>query len=188
MKRMISSILVLVVCLSVLAACGKQEETPSEPSGVSNVSEVSEVSEESEGGVAGMENPVKSYTGIDEQIKGVHIGLEAPEGATDVIYRSIKDLAETVFKLDGVTYSYRAQATDEKKAVDISGLFYNMKKSKASVQGRDATVIMCEEAGAVLWLDIAPGITYSLSSIPAVDSKVLVDLANDIFVPVQKNA
>ena len=166
MKRVFAVVLVLIMCLAVMTGCGKKDE-PIEP---------------------GMPNPVTSYGDAAEQALAVGFGLEAPEGASDVSYQSIESMAETVFTLNGVKYSYRAEATDKLEAYDMSGLFYEMEESAGSVQDRDAVVMLCEEAGFVMWLDVVPGINYNLSAVGAVDADTLLSVANSVFASVQGEA
>lgn len=168
MKKIIITVLVLALCLALMAGCGKKEEEAPAP--------------------IGMVNPVTSYADAQGQVDALGFGLEAPEGASDIAYQSINSMAETIFTLDGVKYSYRAEASNKTEAYDISGLFYEMESSEASVQGRDATVMTCSEAGSVMWLDIVTGVNYNLSAVSAVDADALVELANAIYVPLQGEA
>lgn len=166
MKKIISVVLVLVMCLAVLAGCGKKEEPAS----------------------VGMPNPVKTYESADAQATALGFGLEAPAGAENVSYQSIDSMAETVFTLNGLEYSYRAEATDKFEAYDISGLFYEMTKSEAEVQGRAGVVMTCKEAASVMWLDVVTGINYNLSAVGSVEADALVKLAGEVFVPLQGEA
>ncbi|MBQ0041678.1 MAG: hypothetical protein KBS56_06590 [Clostridiales bacterium] len=123
-------------------------------------------------------------------------------------------ISQVAFTVDGKEFCYRAQPTgitnimantdgtevSMDKLVDalndgtqigaaLSGLNYEW-SACASVD-----VDYCEgicafnegEAGFIAWLDVAPGILYSLGMDNGCTQDLLMDTANDIFVPVQGN-
>lgn len=170
MKKTITMVIVLALCLALLCGCGKKEEPAQAP-------------------VAGLANPVKSYTSADEQLAATGIALAAPEGAEDIAYQSINDMSETRFTLDGVKYCYRAQPTAETASYDMSGLYYTWTETvDGTVAGREAKASIGSEAGFVRWLDVVPGINYNLSAEGAVSAELLFATAELVFVPVQGNA
>lgn len=116
------------------------------------------------------------------------------------------------FTLDGNKYTYRAQSNDvtdimttvEGKKIDSSGLQAAMSDctnvgaalagvyndwetcSKTTVSNRDAVVGYNDGAeGVIAWLDVVPGIMYSLSVDNNASQKLLEDTAADIFVETQ---
>lgn len=119
------------------------------------------------------------------------------------------------FTLDGNKYTYRAQSTDvtdimttvDGKKIDSSGLQAAMSDctnvgaalagvyndwetcSKTMTSNRDAVVGYNDGAeGVIAWLDVVPGIMYSLSVDNNASQKLLEDTAADIFVETQGNA
>lgn len=169
MKKTLSIIVVIALSVALLSGCGAKQEKPAEPAET-----------------VGLPNPVKTYESIDEQIQAVGLGLEAPEGASDVRYMSINGMAETVFTLDGVEYFYRAQPTGELESYDMSGLYYSFKEPAVGVVlNREAKAFVCDEAGFVQWLDIVPGINYNLGTVSKISVDKLVEIANLVFLPTQ---
>lgn len=164
-----SFIIVFILCLALLAGCGTaRSKEPSEQ--------------------VALPNPVTVYATAQEQAQAMSIGLEAPEGAADVRYQSIDDIAETVFTFDGVEYSYRAQLTGELAAFDMSGLYYDFGEPvKGLVANREAEAFVCDKAVYICWLDIAPGINYNLSCASGVSAEQMFRMAEAVFVPVQGN-
>ncbi len=163
-KKMISAVLCIVIMLGVLTACGK---TPAEEP-------------------VGMPNPLKEVSG--EQMAAITgLALVAPEGASGVKYFTINDkTAQLVFTLDGREYTYRAEPTGELKAYDLSGMYYDWTETGGGKVGYcDAVVETCDKAAAAYWLDIVPGINYSLGCSAQVTADELLKVANACFVPVQ---
>lgn len=166
MKRMIVIVTALTLCVLMLSACGaKKTEEPA----------------------AQIANPVKTYENIDGQLADTKLALAAPEGAENVVYKSINGMPETDFTLDSVEYFFRAQPTGETSAYDISGLYFTWteQKTDAAVAGRAASVFTCADAGYVMWLDVVPGINYNLGSASGVSADTLLAVAEKTFAPVQ---
>ena len=168
MKKTLLMLSALALCAALVCGCGK---TPADDGNV------------------GLPNPIKTYASAAEQAAAIGFGLEAPEGASDISYHSIDDMAETLFTLDGVKYCYRAQPTGELAAFDISGLYYSFGEPvNGSVTGREAAAFLSKEAGFVQWLDAAPGINYNLSVTSATTADELFRVAELVFSPVQGEA
>jgi hypothetical protein len=73
--------------------------------------------------------------------------------------------------------------------VDITGLYFDWTdEQKGEVQGREAIIRTCDEAGCILWLDVVPGFTYSLSCAGGVDADTLSSVANLVFEELQGDA
>ena len=148
--------------------------------------------EGSEGSEASMPNPVMQ---VDEaqQLELTGVVLNAPEGAEDVsrtvILEDEHPIATVSFTYEGRTYDYRCQSTGEFEPVDITGLYFDWTdEQKGEVQGREAIIRTCDEAGCILWLDVAPGFTYSLSCSGGVDADTLSSVANLVFEELQGDA
>ena len=138
--------------------------------------------------------PIKEMS-RQELAENCGIDLGAPEGATDMVY-SLIDLSEGMpvaqlrFKLDGHDLCLRAQTIySESAAGDISGLYYEWEfKQNTFVSFRYAVVNICGDIGYIKWVDAEPGIQYSLSMTEGADEKLLVELAEKVFYPVQDEA
>ena len=166
MKKTLSIVIVIALSVIMLSGCGAKEEKPL-PS-------------------AGLPNPVTEYASAEEQVQAVGLALEAPEGATDVLYLSINGMAETMFTLDGVKYFYRAEPTAELETYDMSGLYYTFDEPvSGTVLNREAKAFVGKDAGFVEWLDIVPGINYNLGTDTKTSADKLFEVANLIFVPTQ---
>ena len=178
MKKTLSIIVVIALSISLLSGCGAKQEKPAEPAATAEPAETSSL--------AGLPNPVIEYASAQEQIQAVGLALEAPEGATDVQYLSILDMAETLFTLDGVKYCYRAQPTAELESYDMSGLYYTFDEPvSGAVLRRDAKAFIGQGVGFVQWLDIVPGVNYNLSAETEITADKLFEVAELVFVPTQ---
>lgn len=117
----------------------------------------------------------------------------APPEAVDVTYNAFEldglTVGETVFSLDGVTYSYRTAATGvvEEEFADISGL-----EGPYQHQAEDE-ILWCQArlsyndggAGKIIWFDVAPGLLYSLSMDQGASEEALLAMADRLFTPAQ---
>ncbi len=115
----------------------------------------------------------------------------APEDAEDVTIGVMElnglTVAETTFTHAGVRYSYRTAATPELVVTDIS--------EQDGVYDEEQTVMVsyCEGqlsltdggAGKLLWMDIVPGLVYSLSTQSGAAADTMTGLANQLFVSLQ---
>lgn len=90
-----------------------------------------------------------------------------PEGADNVIYRSMDDMLELQFTLEGVALNYRIAVADEDE--DISGMYY-IWETETPVQVSYMQGLLCaaadegEQVQLVTWYDTAPGLSYALSA------------------------
>jgi hypothetical protein len=151
-----------------------------------------EGSESAESSGVSIANPVMQVD-EDQQLELTGVTLNAPEGAEDVsrsvILMDEYPIAEVSFTYEGRTYNYRCQNTGELEPVDITGLYFDWTdEQKGEVQGREAIIRTCDEAGCILWLDVVPGFTYSLSCAGGVDADTLSSVANLVFEELQGDA
>lgn len=137
-----------------------------------------------------VESPIYDVS-LDELLKATNLSLLPVEGAEDVNYAIIDQgskgkMAEMNFIMDGKNYCYRAMITNDISPFDTSGLYYKWDVTEdVKVNYCDATYESCDDASAIYWLDVVPGVVYSLSVIQPTEKSELVDLANQIFVPTQ---
>lgn len=117
----------------------------------------------------------------------------SPEGAEDVLYNAFElnglVVGETVFSLNGVSYSYRMAQTWEiqEEFADISGI------DEVFRNETEGSVLWCPArlsyedggAGKVVWFDVVPGLLYSLSIDQGASEEVLLEMANQLFEPAQ---
>lgn len=74
-------------------------------------------------------------------------------------------------------------------AGDISGLYYDWELTRNTfVSLRYAVVNVSGDVGYVKWVDAVPGIQYSLSMTEGANDKLLIELAEKVFDPVQGEA
>lgn len=189
---LVASAAVLAFGLFALVGCGKDDE-----------------------GEAGMPNPMTEVD-ADGLVEATGIALVAPEGATDVQYFTI-DLAdgskigEMRFTLDGVEYAQRAKMTDltefpmdiisaGKASMDgeeltyvteLSGMYYTW--DSGTMQQVSYCDAQCftnkkDKAGVIMWIDVVPGIIYSVSATDGATTEGLTAAANAAFVPMQGDA
>ncbi len=118
----------------------------------------------------------------------------APEDAEDVSLRVLNlnglTVAETSFLCDGVRYAYRTAATPELVLTDISGqeIVY-AEESSVMVSYCEGQLSLTEgAAGKLLWLDIVPGLVYSLSTEGGASAGTMTALADQLFISVQGDA
>lgn len=181
-KKVISIIIALLLALG-LCGCIEPVEKPDPTKPLA----------ERDSGLA-IANPVKEMS-RQELIENCGIDLGAPEGAEDMVY-SLIDLSESLpvaqlrFKLDGYELCLRAQAMNSQSmAGDISGLYYEWELTRNTfVNFRYAVVNICGDIGYIKWVDAVPGIQYSLSMTEGAEEKLLVELAERVFYPVQDEA
>ena len=131
------------------------------------------------------------------QLLGV-TGLDvtvAPKNAENITYNVFLldglTVAETTFRIDGITYSYRMAGTLEIQDdfTDISGLNGSFEQTAAG------EVFWCSaklsynngRQGKILWFDLVPGILYSMSMDSGASEEALLEMANSLFEPAQDN-
>ena len=119
------------------------------------------------------------------------LSIACPASAQDVIYRLLPDqsLAEMQFAWCGGEYVLRICPTAAFEIEDISGMYFDWtEETPGSVRGRDALVRRTmdgdQHVESCLWIDIAPGLMYSLSAVSPVETDIRAT-AEMLFVPVQ---
>lgn len=176
------SLLLLLLTLVLLAACGAAEQP------------------------AGLPNPMSESDAGSLAAEGLF--LPAPEGAAEAAYFRYDmgkepPLGELRFTLDGKEAALRAQRTDlteltisdEQMAAvisgesdltadqpwDISGLYFNWEgMGTALVKEEPALWCAGEGAGLVAWVDA--GVLYNLTMSKGADQESLLSLAEQVFV------
>ena len=119
----------------------------------------------------------------------------APEDAEDVTYGVLEidgqTVAETAFTLDGIPYRWHVgtgDSEDPELLVDLSG------SERVYPHTEETTIRWCRaelsddpgNAGCkLIWIDIAPGLAYSLETDGTVPPEALQELAESLFVPAQ---
>lgn len=165
MKKIIA-ILLAASMLLAFTGCGKKEEQPE----------------------AGMPNPMTEISAEEMEFY-----VNVPEGAEDVKYFVIEDgddkMYQVDYTLDGKDYCYRIQGTSDVASYDMSGIYADKWETEdASVMDRDAVVMTSSEGSVIYWLDVAPGINYTLSSSQKLTAAELTEAAEALFVPMQGEA
>lgn len=140
----------------------------------------------------GIANPIQQ---VDREglVELTGIPLKVPEMAEEVSYivinGAINPVAEVRFSYNGKEYCYRACGTGEFEAADISGLYYEWTETTDIEVGYCAGKLYWREGMCVIaWIDIAPGINYTLSCEKDAKKDELLALANELFVGVQGDA
>ena len=165
-KKMLAVLLALSV-LFVLVACKKSEKPAPD---------------------AGTPNPMTEIT-ADE----LEFSVNVPEGASDVKYFTIEEdgnkINQMSYTVDGSEYCYRMQSTGETAAYDMSGIFAeDWETEDAAVSYCDAFYKTCSEGSVIYWLDVVPGVNYTLSCADKLSAEELEDAAALLFVPMQGEA
>lgn len=120
----------------------------------------------------------------------------APDNAESVTYNVFRQegltVAETTFRIDGITYSYRMAATIDllEDITDISGLPDTLSRVTAGEVFWCRAKISFDEGGQgrIVWFDVVPGILYSLSMDTGASAEALEDMANLLFEPAQESS
>lgn len=165
MKKTIA-ILLAAVMVFALAACAKNDKQPD----------------------AGVPNPMREVS-ADE----MEFDVNVPEGAENVQYFIIEDgdskMDQVSYTLDGKDYCYRMQQTNEVASYDMSGIYADKwENENTKVSGCDAVAMTSSEGSVIYWLDVVPGINYTLSSSQQLNTAELSKEAASIFVPTQGEA
>ncbi len=186
MKKYIALLAVALIGMCMFSACGNEQ----------------------------VANPVNECD-KSEMLDATGIDIDAPEGAKAVVYSYIDTddtVAQVTFSLDGKDYCYRAKFVDDtsiKNDVDgntlkdmallesianqsnigaaLSGMNYEWKASgMADVMGRDSVFgFNKNKEGFIAWLDVAPGVLYSISADNGCNQEMLQSIADKCFVPLQ---
>ena len=123
---------------------------------------------------------------------GLNVAV-APADAQAITYNAFlldgMTVAETTFRLSGITYAYRMAATMELREdfADISGM------DGPFAENTDSQVLWCSAKlrfdrggrGKVVWFDVVPGILYSLSMDTGAGEEALLEMATELFIPAQ---
>ena len=128
---------------------------------------------------------ILAFTGLDVAV--------APKHAEDITCNAFLldglTVAETAFRIDGVTYCYRMAATSavEEDFADISGIPDPVDVLAAQQVRWCSAKIGAEPdgSGKIIWFDVVPGILYSLSMDSGASEEMLLDMANQLFEPAQ---
>lgn len=142
---------------------------------------------------AQLPNPVEQLS-RDEIIDRTGIVLPQPEAGEDLRYSIINLGTDTPIvqlhcTVQGYEIVYRAQAVPGTELTDISGMHYDWELiEEISVAHCSGELRLCGDVGCISWLDIVPGIQYSLSMKEDADREKLIELAELLFAPVQGEA
>lgn len=136
---------------------------------------------------------------------GFDVGT-APEGAENVVYNIIEikptqaaqnpeavegiTAAQLEFDLNGVHYTYRAAlpkgVPDEVPDISEDNTEYTNSLSDFKIGWCKAEAYYNEAGmGKILWFDIAPGVTYSLTMSSNAGEETLIEMASRLYRPLQ---
>lgn len=197
-KKIVLTFTALAIGAAAVTGCGKstapETTTAAETTTVAEVTTAAEAT--TEAGVAEGDMQIANpWTTSDKEgvLAATGFDMEVPEGATDVIYSYLEEdkLAQMDYVLDGMTFVYRMQMTDE--FTDISGMEYQWdSENDGDVSGREAKYYAYvgsdveDSVQTVNWYDVVPGVMYSLSAMGSdLDGMDIQYYAENIFVPLQ---
>ncbi len=171
MKKILA-VLLAAALLCTFAACGKTEPA--------NTNETAQD--------VGVANPMREVAAEE-----LEFSVNVPEGAADVQYFVIEDgeskMDQVTFTLDGKDYCCRMQQTGEVTAYDMSGIYADSWETEDTAAAYcDAVAKTCAEGSVIFWLDVVPGINYTLSSSQQLTAAELSELATVLFAPMQGDA
>ena len=141
-------------------------------------------------------NSLKVLTTASQILRATGLDVTvAPENAERITYNAFRldglTVAETTFRIDGVTYAYRMAATIEllEDFEDISSLEGPFDQITAGEVFWCRAKLSFNEGGQgkILWFDLVPGILYSMSMDTGASEEALLDMANSLFKPAQEN-
>ncbi|MBR6089578.1 MAG: hypothetical protein IKP86_06570 [Anaerolineaceae bacterium] len=140
---------------------------------------------------AGMANPWVE-TDADGLMETLGLEFNVPEDAEDVVYRmnESEQLAEMKFVLNDMPFTARIKPS-ALEMEDITGMHYKWDVEEESDAHWTREKIMQAKDGentveAILWFDIVPGLTYSLSTkAPDLDGFDIVAVAQMVWHQVQ---
>lgn len=166
MKKLIA-ILLAVAMLFALAACAKDGESEQD---------------------VGVPNPMSEVSADD-----MEFSINVPENASDVKFFIIDDgsskINQMTYTLDGKEYCYRMQFTDETAAYDMSGIYSDKWENEdTAVSYCDAVAMTCSEGSVIYWMDVVPGVNYTLSCAQQLSAAELSAAAEQLFAPMQGDA
>ena len=171
MKKYITFFLVLSLLLSLLCACAAQpaaqpiepEETAESGNDAEQPAEQPEASEED---AASAELVSVSR---EEQLAQTGIELPIPEAAENAewfVWTNAEGIScpQVEFDYDAVRYAYRAEPTAKLEPYDVFGYEKDWEwTSEGTVEDRAFIGAGCAEVCWSAWLDVVPGIAYTLS-------------------------
>lgn len=141
-------------------------------------------------------NSLKVLTTASQILRATGLDVTvAPENADNITYNAFRldglTVAETTFRINGITYAYRMAGTTEllDDFKDISGVDGPFDQIAAGEVFWCRAKINFNEGqqGKIIWFDVVPGILYSLSMDKDASEEALVDIANALFVPAQED-
>ncbi|MDO4467207.1 MAG: hypothetical protein Q4C49_09410 [Bacillota bacterium] len=146
----------------------------------------------------GVANPMRSVN-KDEFLQEIGVQFNVPEKADQVEYfvydMGEEKLGEVQFDIDGTRYYLRVMSTDKTSIQDMdldyctkfTGQYFEWTTIKeGKVSYCDAKTFEEKEAKTIVWLDVVPGMVYSISTVnDKVSVEDLTSLANQCFVPSQ---
>lgn len=176
-----------IMVISMFTGCAKtdsniQEVVDTSPDEVVSTSEDETVAE------ATIINPLKEVT-REELLEETGISFVDEYVTTEPQYfvltppdSSEKKIAELRFTVGDYELTYRAQPTDKLEAYDMNGLYYEWDTEEdVKVSYCDAKLMKCSEAAGLYWIDVVPGINYSLSCIGDIYEEQFIGLAELLF-------
>lgn len=199
MKRLLVFIITIVVLLC-FSSCKKNDAV--------------DISSTESKGFAGMANPNLYGVSGKELLERTGIMFEKTENLSDISfnvigYKTDDKIAEMTFAFGGKKYSYRVKPcadtmlyendwVDEtygilpeyiKKATEkitVAGVYDNWKSiTVTQVSYCEALLFTSEKNTVLCWLDVAPGMFYTLSTDSNCEKSDILSLAESIFTPVQ---
>ncbi len=93
---------------------------------------------------------------------------------------------QVTYTLDGKDFCYRMQQADDVVAYDMSGIYADKWETEdATVSYCDAVVMKSSEGSVIYWMDIVPGINYTLSCAQQLSAAELSEAAVSLFASMQ---
>ena len=135
-------------------------------------------------------NPIveSSFQEIQEKL-GITFGI--PKDAENIYYSIIDgNLAQVDFSWQEAECIARIKASTSIELEDISGCYYEWEKEVELPVGYNSatarwSTIDDQTVGIVIWQDIVPGLTYSVSMSRNATLENLFILANAVYIPLQ---
>ena len=209
MKKKICALALATIIAVGMAGCGSASEesqtaksvVSQKEESISTTKEVESVVSQNQGDISTSEEMeiANPWTESDRQgvLEATGYDMEAPDGATDVSYSYMTDeaMAQMSYELDGASWLYRMQATDE--LTNISGMNYGWtNEEEGTVSGMTAeyysyTVEDAEQNDVqlVVWYDPLTAVSYSLcASGEDLNGMDIQAYAESIYVSLQGEA
>ena len=141
-------------------------------------------------GAVGMINYAKYDIGAEEQLEETGIRLNGLETIADDVRYNVLGLhatpmADIQFTYNGHLLYLRAVPTDTvlvEEAEDISGFYYGWTDTTGfEADSCKGILRTCDYAASALWLDVVPGLLYSLSSDDAISAEEMIQTVQTVF-------